>query len=716
MFFNFCNVKSNSKVKYYAGGALILVYVIIFCSLTFCWTRRFFHRRRLILLHKRLPKVTILICFISILNNVTATIDLVFNLELFNYDYRLFGRVLTYLDLLYTLCSFVFHGCFLVRFWFLFFDINYIRMTVNSQWHGIIDPTFSNKRSTFLSSNKNKNKNQKPKAIKFNNKISFMSYAWFISKKKTLGNARYMKNRILLIYSLITIPLMALEFMHFYLRHDHENSRLLVYINQGIHSAVRLCEGMCVLWLYWKTPVIYDNFYVRSEMIRIFPIFVLLYALYIVDTSLDVVNYKYDYEHSHDKCFWHIYDYCYDFIQRILYTIAIYLSTQWVLNRLIPIMRNMTIEKNNEQAYYFNNIISSKTGTRTRTKTATATGHTQTQTDFTRTPSLSINLLNDNNNNNNNNVNSSGGFDDGGGSDAYAAGNVRVYKGQSHENYNYNYKFGGIDEKIDEIIEITDITLREILENKDYLELFMQHLSKEFSMELLLSMIEFTQFINLIIKFDKEILSKYGIICDNKDDKVFNNINNINNNTNNNRLATLTGDTFNASNSIDLINNINRFSVPNSSNNNSISEFSFPLQLNNVLLLIKFSDDIAQSLIVFSNDREYIDLNPFGNNNYLRMRCQLYYSITYQLSLKYIFINSEYEINIDSGLRSKFNKFFHSFAKIDLNMLQIQSIEEMFVSMVQLFNQCNLTNFCLMQDALTRFRKTKKYKKFVSKD
>ena len=38
-------------------------------------------------------------------------------------------------------------------------------------------------------------------------------------------------------------------------------------------------------------------------------------------------------------------------------------------------------------------------------------------------------------------------------------------------------------------------------------------------MKLLLSIIEFAQFINLIIKFDKEILGKRDITFNNKDDK-----------------------------------------------------------------------------------------------------------------------------------------------------------------------------------------------------
>ena len=73
-------------------------------------------------------------------------------------------------------------------------------MTVNSKWHSIIDPTFRN-TSTIIY----ENAVEKPSTPTKSNSITFLSYPWFISKKKTFGNESYIIKLIFISYTMLAI-------------------------------------------------------------------------------------------------------------------------------------------------------------------------------------------------------------------------------------------------------------------------------------------------------------------------------------------------------------------------------------------------------------------------------------------------------------------------------------------------------------------------------
>ena len=172
----------------------------------------FVKHRRSILLRKRLPSITILFCIVFIIDNFIATFALIHDLGIS--DNKTIGTITNYIKLIFTVCSFGFHACFVIKFWFLFFDIHYIRMTVNSKWHSIIDPTFRN-TSTIIY----ENAVEKPLTPTKTNTIAFLSYPWFISKKKTLGNESYIIKLVFTIYTTLAIIALALQLIklsHFF--------------------------------------------------------------------------------------------------------------------------------------------------------------------------------------------------------------------------------------------------------------------------------------------------------------------------------------------------------------------------------------------------------------------------------------------------------------------------------------------------------------------
>ena len=416
---------------------------------------------------------------------------------------------------------------------------------------------------------------------------------------------------------------------------------------------VFIIEICFVIWLINKTPVVYDHFFVRREMKRVLPFVILLCVFYIIS---NVVTYLHYHSNVFESEYYAIIPISYDLITHILYLMIIYYSTQWVIIRLKPMMITIELKnKNSEKDYYFNKIISSRT----------------------ETPSMSVQLLMGN--------------------------TVNVFSGINRSDHKYG-------------------TLRQVLQDSTAIELFMQHLSKEFSMECLLALIECTQFIQLIIAHDSTILEKNNIICHNsnilKNNKLSNSFNSkdwglgvVSNKSTAARKKKKNSQEILpiAEEKAEENNNNNSNSNNNNNNNNNNSSNNDP-KYDNTLLLIEFPMTIAQSLIVFNNDEIMSDGDDI---NSIRQRCEMYHNIGNKLSDKYIFSNSEYEVNIDSRLKKDFVKHFHIFSQLDLNMLQQQSIEEMFVNIVCLFNQCNLSNFCLMQDAFNRFQKTKRYKKLI---
>ena len=143
----------SNEAKYFVLGAFLLFYVGILGGLMIYWTFLFFRKRQSILLRKRLPKVTITICIIFIIDNIIASYSII---AYFDIDSRI-DNIDSYIQLIRIFCAMGYRACFLIKFWFIFYDINYIRITVNSQWHSIIDPTI-NKGNLLHLKEKNKSK------------------------------------------------------------------------------------------------------------------------------------------------------------------------------------------------------------------------------------------------------------------------------------------------------------------------------------------------------------------------------------------------------------------------------------------------------------------------------------------------------------------------------------------------------------------------------
>ena len=223
----------SMQAKYIVAGCLMFVYLLVFSSLMIYWTVLFVRERECILFRKRLPNITITICIIFIIDNIIASYSLI---ELFGISTS-YETIDEYIQITRDWCVMGYRACFILKFWCIFYDINYIRITVNSQWHSIIDPTINNNQTLFKKTKTKINKISK-NSISINNsdsveafsinhensendnKTKFLSYGWFIKHKKTLGNEIFMMKIIFLIYILvvsITTTLQVIKLSHLYI-------------------------------------------------------------------------------------------------------------------------------------------------------------------------------------------------------------------------------------------------------------------------------------------------------------------------------------------------------------------------------------------------------------------------------------------------------------------------------------------------------------------
>lgn len=100
------------------------------------WTYSFFKHHNHPILRKRMPKVTLFIAILLIISNFYGVYNaanlIIPNSFIYHYDIQYLGSYLYYP---YTFC-------YCARFWYFFYDIHYIQITVNSKWYAIINSNF----------------------------------------------------------------------------------------------------------------------------------------------------------------------------------------------------------------------------------------------------------------------------------------------------------------------------------------------------------------------------------------------------------------------------------------------------------------------------------------------------------------------------------------------------------------------------------------------
>lgn len=302
--------------------------------------------------------------------------------------------------------------CWVWRQWLSSYDINLTHTVVNNQWRLYIDPEFE--------------ESQLKTKVK-----------WYLENKKTYGNYKWVRNRLLLIVILcINITFWCL----FYAAYYNDNDERLWFYMFCICLIPYLSPMIFLLIIFKKTPKFEDNYFIQQELKYIFIALSIMYISYIITfiylsigelpSNPNMLVFILSVENN---------------IVILMQFICLMISTKWVIKKMEKVISSNSYQKV-KKSYL---------------QKSTSKSITQSLLNDPHLELIQVDALNQS-------LISSSSIDE------------SRQSLQSHQHI--------------------DITLYQVLGHIKSFELYMVHLSKEFSLECLLSLIEFVEYQKLILQ------------------------------------------------------------------------------------------------------------------------------------------------------------------------------------------------------------------------
>ena len=213
---------------------------------------RFKSIQHLLIIQKRYPKFVIIESIVVIFSCIVA-IPLVVNmrLELIKRSvnvttYKIVDTVAWSIN---PPCSHFIVNIEAMRLWLIYFNLNYLHSSKQSQWKSVINHTFAESN-------------------------------WFITNKKTYGNIKYIGFRVM-IYYIISASISTIAMAIFHTTHLH--------FAQLTDGALYTIPVTFMLYLYWKCPQsgqLNELFYIHYEFRLSAIFFGTGLVIYLANTSL----------------------------------------------------------------------------------------------------------------------------------------------------------------------------------------------------------------------------------------------------------------------------------------------------------------------------------------------------------------------------------------------------------------------------------------------
>ena len=389
------------------------------------------------------------------------------------------------IEFTWTICSLLNLWVGVARFWLLYYDMRWLNACYSERWHQIIRP---NSKSIYDNN-----------GSKFSLKM-IDDPTWFTEHKATYGNFKYLK---IYIYSIGTISAIAAYCFGSEARTAHHDENLTLEIISRFFEAL-FCgiPGLCVAFLYyqvWFKLKFEDNFFVGLELKYLFVLLAFEYTAFLLFIPYDPIFFEDTDTISRIlKCA------AVNFFWMLVVFASFQCKTTWVLYKIAPLLSDPRLNKSrfDSRSKITNGIsglggISGFAGKGSFLGSGIHTSvhnsgigspvsaldsavaihrHTDTaQLELAMMPLLELQITKDLNLEN-----------------TAGRGSKTSTSGAS----------GGLGGKgISLHNDIKSITLGNVLSHSKSLDLLMQQLGREFSMECLLSLIEFIQYQNYVWRY-----------------------------------------------------------------------------------------------------------------------------------------------------------------------------------------------------------------------
>ena len=480
---------------------------------------------------------------------------------------------------------------------------------------------------------------------------SHRSLLFYLKYKHTLGSYRYMLPGCLFIALLFAgLQILPTYFLSYDSRRWNQDS---LYLTQGlISTASCFIAGiiLCILFCQIKHSLIFDdNFYIQLELKYLFLLLTSFFLCNLINIFTNLFSGDNTAPYESDDLHINIIYFFYTILKMSLSYGIWLLHSKWVINKLETVLNDSSLMA--KKAVY-QRVVSrrlSVSNIKWKNSVAGVAGGDGKQGTIREIEECDKII------------------------EPIVLHHLKTEEQSNNKNMK-NDKISGNNRNIKEEI----IGLNEIISHKKGIDIFMHHLAREFSVECLLSIVEFIQFQNYIFQETRRIQNERKKKMDN------------NNNDNNNKLEILN----------DIVQEME----------SKLLQIKFQIRLPHT---IPNSDAFDQVLIC--NDESSNNNNNNNNNNSNKNNDDISYEsililngkkIAYKIYKKYVKVGADYEINIQSRTRKRL------MTQIDNYFAWINDKNVDIVSLFYLFEQCFKEMIALLNGCLTRFRVSPAYKKF----
>eukprot|EP01084_Bolivina_argentea_P176209 304981_1 len=548
------------------------------------------------------------------------------------------------------------------RFWLIFFDTKWIISILNRRWQNQINP-----KHHLLNKKQN----------------------WFLLNRLSYGSSKWVwYYRILpvviLSISITSMPPIILSIL------DHNNNEYMWNFIHLLSSSIYYLPFILLAVILCKLPEFNDEFFIISELKRIFITFCVDIAchlgVFLVPTIIEhntAMQTRLDNGYVADKILFPVIGFN---IITLSQTVAMLISTKWVMNKVHILSHIYDVSKANIKIQKKNGFSDIDTVEHSISVSVQVLKLHHTQS------SLAQELIN-------------------------------------KHTFNYGDDLG--------------ITLIDVLTNEQSFDIFVKHLSLEYSLECLLSLIEFIQFQQMIDKYICRLQVKVesrrnsisnSDICSNN--SVPHVIASSNGNINGDKTGIITNFTnqiFSSNKTHVLADNSPEHSlinnVPDTISDNEYRDMKCRRFLYN---RIKFPLNIPKSKIVYDDkyqlyrgdsqinikenindsksdntNNNIIDMDRIDSDEFVRS-CKLK---AFTLYRKYIVGGCGLEINVGWSIRKKLLTIMGNNNKNVLDVSLVDSWDISLYGLIKLFDQCCNQMLVLMKDSFERFKQTKQFDK-----
>ena len=555
----------------------------------------------------------IAICVTIIINDtlVLCANDEHFAVYTFIQQLELFGMLLFQLMILWT-------G--LLRFYLLYFDMSWLSTSLTHKWHQIIRPT----NSLFNYNHRHKWSSSTPTTTATQHRV-FQHFEWLIHHKSTYGSYKFM------IKFPYIISLLCLLFI-IIARISDVSFSLVIFFT----TVFELIPALFIVYFFVQIKFklqFKDNFFVGTELSYYVSLLSLNMVLFCFTNVLLVYYCAFDDNTSIKDVKLHLHHgtHLLFMIEVLVVMISMYLTwlllTKWLFIKIEHLLQDPKLCINNTPSNQ-----STNKSSRTRFSIKLKSPH------GLESAMMPLIELHDQINSDHDHV--------------HDLDNTNIYEND-----------------IDDALPLSDVTLSEVLSDENGIDLLMQHLSREFSMECLLSLIEFIQFQIMIYNYISNQALKPKLFC--------------------------------VKTEIDL-----PLSIP----------------ISGIVLDIDFGHEKKDSH--FDDDKnENIDET---NNDQIQQQASLSTSTTedglslskiwildakmksIELYRKYVAVGSEYQINLSTRTRERLTDRMDN----SNQWIQNQTVSKM--ELFYLFDKCCQEMFYLLQGSFARFKEDPQFKKLLA--